>query len=90
MKYWFKQYDKDGSGKIGRNELRQANRKFGWHFSDYEIDQMIWNVDKSGDGKINFKEFVKLIKGKSSGSSSSSTSSSSSSSDEFTIFDLLF
>ena len=68
LKYWFNQIDRDGSGKIDSHELKQANRKFGWHYSNYEIDQMIWNIDKNGDGKVNFKELKKAIeKGKSSG-----------------------
>ena len=61
--YWFRQYDRDGSGKITRHELKQAMYNFGYNYSDYEIDQIIWQADEDGDGKINFKEFVKAMTG---------------------------
>ena len=68
--YWFRQYDRDGSGKITRHELKQAMYNFGYNYSDYEIDQIIWQADEDGDGKINFKEFVKFFEGPTFGSSS--------------------
>ena len=72
LKYCFKQYDLDGSGKITKHELKQAMRNFGYNYSNYEVDQMIWEADKDGDGKVNFAEFVKVVTGKNVGSSYSS------------------
>ena len=71
LKYWFREYDFDGSGKLTRTELKHAMRNIdGWNYSDYEIDEMLWEADRNGDGKINFKEFVKFFEGPTFGSSS--------------------
>ena len=78
LAYWFQEFDRDGSGKISRHELKDGFYFcFGQNYSNWQIDEMIWETDENGDGKINFEEFVNLMTGVDYTSSSSSSSSSS-------------
>lgn len=46
----FKVFDKDGSGKISAEELRQVMNNLGEKLSDQEVDDMIREADTDGDG----------------------------------------
>lgn len=46
----FKVFDKDGSGKISAEELRQVMHNLGEKLSDEEIEDMIREADTNGDG----------------------------------------
>ena len=62
MEYWFQEFDRDGSGQISRYELKEGLFFcFGEDYSEWEIDQMVWQADEDGDGKINFREFVNVM-----------------------------
>jgi Ca2+-binding EF-hand superfamily protein len=50
----FKQYDRDNSGYLTLNELKQALAKAGYIFSDSEIARFIASVDTNFDGKLSF------------------------------------
>ncbi|XP_023535368.1 calcium-dependent protein kinase 29 [Cucurbita pepo subsp. pepo] len=56
----FRFFDRDGSGFITRDELRQAMTQYGMGDED-TIDEIINDVDIDGDGKINYEEFVNMI-----------------------------
>ena len=51
-------FDRDGNGLIDRDELQQVMRQLGEKLSDDEIEEMIQEADKNGDGMIDYKEFV--------------------------------
>lgn len=53
----FKQFDHDGSGKVGINELRAAKKALGKFLSDEQLEQLIESADQDLDGQIDFKEF---------------------------------
>lgn len=61
----FKVFDKDGSGDLDREELRAIFASLGTETfrppGDDVVDEMIKEADIDGDGKINRKEFVKLM-----------------------------
>ncbi|CAF0725065.1 unnamed protein product [Adineta steineri] len=57
----FQQFDQDGSGYIQAGELENIMQKMGRRFNKDEIDAMITSLDKTGDGKIGFDEFVQLF-----------------------------
>ncbi|CAH1788766.1 unnamed protein product [Owenia fusiformis] len=60
----FREIDKDKSGKICSNEVKQFLRKSGIGediIPDGEIDAIIAEVDTSGDGKISFEEFLRMM-----------------------------
>jgi Ca2+-binding EF-hand superfamily protein len=57
----FCQFDQDGSGYIQAQELENIMQKMGRRYNKDEISGMIKSLDKSGDGKIGFDEFVQLF-----------------------------
>ncbi|XP_078613325.1 neo-calmodulin-like [Branchiostoma floridae x Branchiostoma japonicum] len=59
--YIFKQFDKDGSGYITRDELRQGMAAEGREVSDEELDLALKEMDTDEDGKINYEEFAKSL-----------------------------
>jgi len=48
----FKEFDKDESGYIDEDELKEALKKFGMGFTDDEVKTMITEVDVNSDGQI--------------------------------------
>lgn len=64
LRYAFNYFDKDKSGDITVEELKQAF--FGERSSskeDYElIERMMKEVDEDGNGEIDFSEFVKIMR----------------------------
>jgi calmodulin len=48
----FKVFDKDGSGTISVDELRNVLRSLGENLTDDELDEMIKLADRNGDGQI--------------------------------------
>ncbi|XP_066266801.1 uncharacterized protein [Branchiostoma lanceolatum] len=57
----FKTYDKDGSGFISREELKEGMAKLGIENSDVAVDAIIKESDVNKDGKISFREFATVI-----------------------------
>jgi Ca2+-binding EF-hand superfamily protein len=57
----FRQFDQDGSGYIQAEELENILQRMGRRYNKDQIDAMINSVDKSGDGKIGFDEFLLLF-----------------------------
>lgn len=53
----FNVFDKDGSGTISADELRQVMKSLGENLTDEEIDEMIREADKDRNGTIDC-EFV--------------------------------
>ena len=60
--YAFKKFDTDGSGYITVKELRQILAKIGQHYTEEQIAELVAIVDQNNDGRLNFQEFVKLMK----------------------------
>lgn len=56
----FRIFDRDGNGYIEKSELRRAMRSLGEPLSESELDMMIKDADRNGDGKIDYEEFVIL------------------------------
>ncbi len=49
----FKLFDEEGSGVISLRNLRRVARELGENLSDEELNAMIEEFDKDGDGAIN-------------------------------------
>lgn len=66
MREAFSVFDKDGSGSITHSEFRNVMMEEGGEQSGMnteDIDMIIQEVDKDGDGQINMEEFVKMLIG---------------------------
>ncbi|XP_016487584.2 calcium-dependent protein kinase 17-like isoform X2 [Nicotiana tabacum] len=57
----FQYFDKDKSGYITMEELEQALREFGMNDAK-DIKEIISEVDSDNDGRINYDEFVAMMK----------------------------
>lgn len=51
----FKVFDKDGSGTISSDELRNVLKSLGETLTDDEVEQMVQLADRNGDGQIDCK-----------------------------------
>lgn len=54
----FKEFDSDGSGELSNLEFKDAFRKLGIGLTSKEIDHLLNICDESGDGVVNWIEFV--------------------------------
>ena len=64
LKEAFSLIDMDGSGGIGRAELKTLLQSFaraGEAIDEAEIDYMIGEADVDGDGSISYDEFAKVL-----------------------------
>ena len=59
----FQVFDKDNDGFISPFELRYVMQNLGEELTDFEVHEMIREADLDGDGKVNFSEFVYMMRG---------------------------
>lgn len=57
----FEAFDTDGSGNIDADELERAMKVLGLSASREEVEKMIADVDKSGDGEVGLPEFIEMM-----------------------------
>ena len=62
LKTSFKVFDKNSNGYIERDELEQMMIRLGENLTEKEIDAMIKEADSDKDGRVNFKEFLAMMK----------------------------
>ncbi|XP_046582447.1 calmodulin-A-like [Haliotis rubra] len=62
MKQMFKQFDKNGDGKITPDELKAVLKDTCPDITDSQIRDMVTQADSDGDGKIDYNEFVAMMK----------------------------
>ncbi|OEH74326.1 centrin-1-like isoform x1 [Cyclospora cayetanensis] len=55
----FRLFDDDGTGKITFKNLKRVAKEIGENISDEEIQEMIDEADRDGDGEINEEEFLR-------------------------------
>ncbi|OWM82605.1 calcium-dependent protein kinase 26-like [Punica granatum] len=55
----FSYFDRDGSGYITKDELKQACEEFG--MEDVRPEEMIQEIDQDNDGRIDYDEFVAMM-----------------------------
>ncbi|XP_063715392.1 neo-calmodulin-like [Symsagittifera roscoffensis] len=60
----FRIFDKDGDGTISTAELGTVMRNLGQTPTEEELHDMINEVDKDGNGEIDFEEFLEMMAGK--------------------------
>ena len=57
----FSVFDKSGTGTVTANDLRAAMSLVGEKLTREEVDDVIRLADTSGDGKIDYDEFIRFI-----------------------------
>ena len=57
----FNKFDKDNSGTITANEIYKIFKNYGNTLPRSEIEKMVKEIDTTGDGEIDFIEFVTLM-----------------------------
>ena len=58
----FKLFDEDNTGRVSLRNLRRIAREMQENLSDDELQAMIDEFDKDGDGEINEAEFLSIMK----------------------------
>ncbi|XP_043195790.1 neo-calmodulin-like isoform X1 [Amphibalanus amphitrite] len=61
LKEAFKVFDKDKDGFLSVSELRRIMTSMGEKLTKAEVEDMISEADKNGDGRINYREFVQVL-----------------------------
>lgn len=57
----FKSFDKDRDGKLNHKELKYLLFTLGEQFEDEEIEEIIKEIDTTGEGVIYYEDFVKIL-----------------------------
>ena len=57
----FNMFDKNKKGSIGVGDIVKIMTNFGLPLTKEEVKKMISTVDSSGDGEVDFEEFVMLM-----------------------------
>ena len=60
LKAAFEYYDKDGSGSISVDEIKDV-LGVGKNISERVWDQVVLEVDENGDGEVSFEEFKVMM-----------------------------
>ncbi|THD22425.1 Caltractin [Fasciola hepatica] len=58
----FKLFDDDETGKISFKNLKRVAKELGENITDEELQEMIEEADRDGDGEVNEQEFLRIMK----------------------------
>ena len=58
----FRLFDDDGTGKISLKNLKRVSRELGETMTEEQLQEMIDEADRDGDGEINEQEFIRIMK----------------------------
>ena len=58
----FRLFDDDNSGKISLRNLKRVARELGETMTDDELQEMIDEADRDGDGEISEEDFIRVMK----------------------------
>eukprot|EP00921_Rhytidocystis_pertsovi_P015920 GHVQ01025189.1.p2 GENE.GHVQ01025189.1~~GHVQ01025189.1.p2 ORF type:complete len:102 (+),score=18.67 GHVQ01025189.1:213-518(+) len=58
----FRLFDDDETGKISFKNLKRVAKELGEVMTDEELQEMIDEADRDGDGEINEEEFMRIMK----------------------------
>ncbi|KAL6768622.1 DLE2 [Auxenochlorella protothecoides x Auxenochlorella symbiontica] len=58
----FRLFDDDETGKISFKNLKRVAKELGENITDEELQEMIDEADRDGDGEVNEEEFFRIMK----------------------------
>ncbi|CAD7700801.1 unnamed protein product [Ostreobium quekettii] len=58
----FRLFDDDNTGKISFKNLKRVAKELGENMTDEELQEMIDEADRDGDGEVNEEEFFRIMK----------------------------
>lgn len=58
----FRLFDDDQTGAISFKNLKRVAKELGENLTDEELQEMIFEADRDGDGEINQDEFLRIMK----------------------------
>merc|ERR1712196_53091 len=58
----FRLFDDDETGKISFKNLKRVAKELGERITDEELQEMIDEADRDGDGEVNEEEFLRIMK----------------------------
>ncbi|KFZ51675.1 Centrin-1, partial [Podiceps cristatus] len=58
----FRLFDDDETGKISFKNLKRVAKELGENLTDDELQEMIDEADRDGDGEVNEQEFLRIMK----------------------------
>merc|ERR1719495_741454 len=58
----FKLFDDDETGKISFDNLKRVAKELGENLTDEELQEMIDEADRNGDGEVDEDEFLRIMK----------------------------
>ncbi|XP_075807172.1 centrin-4 [Microtus pennsylvanicus] len=58
----FKLFDDDATGTISLNNIKRVAKELGENLTEEELQEMLDEADRDGDGEINEEEFLKMMK----------------------------
>jgi len=61
IKEAFRVFDVNNNGFITAKELRKVMTNLGEKLTDDEVEEMIKEADKDGDGRVNYEEFAAMM-----------------------------
>ena len=61
MQEAYKTFDAGGKGYIDIEDLTRVIASYNENLSEKELDQLFNETDTDGDGRIDFKDFIKMM-----------------------------
>ncbi|XP_061582201.1 uncharacterized protein cetn2 [Cololabis saira] len=58
----FRLFDDDETGRISFKNLKRVAKELGENLTDEELQEMIDEADRDGDGEVNQQEFLRIMK----------------------------
>ena len=58
---YFKFFDKDGSGRIDRDEFKNAMTSLGERLTEDELNTILEDADMNGNGELELEEFARML-----------------------------
>lgn len=58
----FRMFDDDASGSITFKDVKRVIKELGEPITDEEVEQMIDEADRNGDGEVDLEEFARVMR----------------------------